>query len=74
MASQQPDIKIVDANRRGDRSLTLAHSRRSRRRLDDTADEVLKHVAHLWGFDVRLDEVEEDGKVDTTRETKLSTA
>ena len=74
VASQQPDIKIVDANRRGDRSLTLAHSRRSRRRLDDTADEVLKHVAHLWGFDVRLDEVEEDGKVDTTRETKLSTA
>ncbi len=74
VASQQPDIKIVDANRRGDRSLTLAHSRRARRSLDDNADEVLKHVAYLWGFDVRLDEIDEGGKVEKTRETKVTAA
>ena len=74
LASQQPDIKIVDANRRGDRSLTLAHIRRSRHRLDDNAGEVLKHVASLWGFDVRLEEIEEDGEVDPTGELKICAA
>jgi spore cortex formation protein SpoVR/YcgB (stage V sporulation) len=39
----------------------------NRRQLDtDTADEVLLHINRLWGkeFNVRLEEVDEDGYVD----------
>ena len=70
IASVQPDIKIAQADRRGDRSLTLTHTRRARRALDDSADEVLKHAARLWGFDVRLQELKACGEIETVREVK----
>ena len=36
----------------------------------DQTDEVLKHVARLWGFDVRLETVDEHGAVSNVRERK----
>jgi len=68
LSEQQPDIQVYCADRRGDRSLTLRYTKRNRRTLSKSADEVLKQVANLWGFDVRLEEVNEDGKVDNLRE------
>ena len=67
-----PDIKVWRADRRGDRSLTLRHTRHERRPLASSADDVLRHVAALWGFTVRLEEVDGDGRVDNLREAKAA--
>jgi stage V sporulation protein R len=49
--------------------LTLRHTEHNSRPLDDdSADEVLKHVARLWGFGVRLESVNADGDVGHSRE------
>jgi stage V sporulation protein R len=48
---------------RGDRSLTLRHTQHNHRPLGPSADEVLKHVARLWGFGVRLESVNSAGDV-----------
>ena len=61
--SREPDIQIWDVNVRGDRALTLRHTRHDNRPLNEEANEVLKHVARLWGFDVRLESVDVRGRV-----------
>ncbi len=67
LSDQQPDIKVYRADRRGDRSLTLRHTMHDRRPLNEHADEVLKHIANLWGFKVRLEEVDEEGELKNVR-------
>ncbi len=64
LGMREPDIQVHSVDRRGDRSLTLRHRRQLRRPLAGSADEVLKHVTRLWGFDVRLEAEDEDGKVE----------
>ncbi len=61
--SQVPDIQVARYDHRGDRSLTLQHRRFRKRPLDTEAEEVLKHLARLWGFTVRLETIDEDGDV-----------
>ena len=63
LGSREPNIQVVNVDRRGDRSLTLRHSRYNRRPLGDSVEEVLRHVRRLWGFDVRLEAVDEQGRV-----------
>ena len=46
----------------------MRHTRYKRRPLEDGADEVLKHVGRLWGFDVILEEVDDTGRVVKERE------
>jgi stage V sporulation protein R len=71
LGSREPNIQVWSVNVRGDRSLILRHSMVQRRPLQqDSADEVLKHVARLWGFDVRLDSVDENGLVCRSYEAK----
>ena len=48
---------------RGDRSLTLRHTRHNDRPLHEGANEVLKHVARLWGFGVQLESLDASGSV-----------
>ena len=60
-----PNIQVWNVNLRGDRSLTLRHTRHNDRPLDDGAQEVLKHVARLWGFGVHLESVDKHGDVTT---------
>ena len=48
---------------RGDRSLTLRHFMHQRRPVDESSTAVLEHVAYLWGFTVRLESQDEDGKI-----------
>ena len=52
-ASREPEHPGLEVNLRGDRSLTLRHTRHNNRPLHDSAQEVLKHVARLWGFGVQ---------------------
>ena len=63
LASREPDIQVWSVNLRGDRSLTLRHTRNNNRPLHDGAQEVLKHVARLWGFGVNLESVDQWGDV-----------
>jgi spore cortex formation protein SpoVR/YcgB (stage V sporulation) len=65
---QVPDIQVTRCDLRGDRSLTLQHRRNRKRPLAAEAEEVLKHLARLWGFAVRLETCDEDLKVVGTRE------
>ena len=60
---REPNIQVWNVNLRGDRSLTLRHMRHNDRPLDNGAEEVVKHVARLWGFRVRLESVDSDDRV-----------
>ena len=60
---REPNIQVWSVNLRGDRALTLRHTQHNDRPLHDDAQEVLKHVARLWGFDVHLESVDSKGRV-----------
>ena len=63
LGSREPNIQVWNVDLRGDRSLTLRHFSHQRRPLDDSSPAVMEHVAYLWGFTVRLENQEADGKV-----------
>ena len=63
LGSREPNIQAYNVDVRGDRSLTLRHFRYNRRPLGDSVDEMLKHIRRLWGFDVRMEAVDEHGRV-----------
>lgn len=63
LGSLEPNIQVYNVDLNGDRSLTLQHMQYNRIPLDKSAKEVMKHVARLWGFDVRLETVKENGTV-----------
>ena len=60
LSDREPNIQIVAADVRGDRSLTLRHTQHQRRTLDAGTNEVLKHVHRLWGFPVHLETFSND--------------
>ena len=59
---REPNIQVWNVDRRGDRTLTLRHTQVQGRPLADDTLEVLKHVARLWGFGVRIESADADGK------------
>jgi stage V sporulation protein R len=61
--SRIPDVQVVRYDRNGDRSLTLRHTRRRGRGLNEAAAQVVAHLHRLWGFDVRLETWEQDHEV-----------
>lgn len=68
LGSIEPNIQVYSVDRKGDRSLVLRHTQYHRMSLDESANEVIKHVARLWGFNIRLETVAEDGSVVDTIE------
>ncbi|WP_374334737.1 SpoVR family protein [Leeia sp.] len=66
LSQREPNIQVWNVNVRGDRSLTLRHFQHQRRPLNGNTTEVLKHVARLWGFNVHLESVDNDGTVTQT--------
>lgn len=68
--NREPNIQVWSVNTRDDRSLTLRHTQFQRRPLNNQTEEVLKHVARLWGFDVVLETVDPSGEVLETTECK----
>jgi stage V sporulation protein R len=65
LSIQEPNIQVYSADVRGDRSLTLQHLRQHHRPLEaDTAQEVLRHLRRLWGFDVHLESVDNGSVVE----------
>ncbi len=63
LGAREPNIQVWNVNLRGDRSLTLRHNQHNDRPLHDSAQEMLKHVARLWGFGVQLESVNGAGEV-----------
>ncbi len=67
--NQLPEIQVARYERDGDRSLLLRnHVYRGRPLADDEANEVLRHLGRLWGFPVRLEAIDGEGRVDGYRE------
>ena len=62
LSQREPNIQVFNVDVTGDRSLTLHHYRHDSIPLSDDTTEVLKHLRTLWGFDVYLHSVNEDGK------------
>ena len=63
LSKLEPNIQVFEVDLRGNRSLTLQHIQHDRVPLDnEDATQVLKHLRHLWRFDVLLDSIQE-GKV-----------
>ncbi|MDQ8021062.1 MAG: SpoVR family protein [Moraxellaceae bacterium] len=71
LGSREPYIQVWDVDLRGDRSLTLRHQAYKRRPMGDASDEMLRHVARLWGFNVRLETVDDAGDLLSTRECRV---
>jgi len=61
LGTREPNIQVWNVNLRGDRSLTLRHTQYQGRPLADDTQEVLKHVARLWGFGVQIESADADG-------------
>jgi len=70
-SARDPDIQVVSADLSGGRRLTLQHRVRNGILLDkDQCDRTLQHVAHLWGYRVKLLESDsESGKTLKEHET-----
>ena len=71
LTEREPNIQIVNVDVGGDRSMTLRHFRADRRPLHPMYKDVMKHLAYLWGFTVRLETANEDGTVEPTHEVKV---
>lgn len=70
LGNREPNIQVYSVNLEGDRSLTLRHIQYLNRPLNEQTDEILKHVARLWGFNVHLDTVNQKNEVLQTYECK----
>jgi stage V sporulation protein R len=70
LGNREPNIQVWSVNTRDDRALTLRHTQFQRRPLNKDTGEVLKHVARLWGFDVRLETITPEGILVDTVECK----
>jgi spore cortex formation protein SpoVR/YcgB (stage V sporulation) len=58
---QEPDIQIVDVDLAGDRKLALEHYVTNGVLLSEKdADRVVQHLADLWGYEVVLNEVDNE--------------
>jgi stage V sporulation protein R len=68
LSRREPDIQVVDVDLTGDRCLILAHYVHEGVLLDEkTCRSVLRYAAHLWGYGVRLLEI--DAATDATLKT-----
>jgi spore cortex formation protein SpoVR/YcgB (stage V sporulation) len=61
LSNIEPNIQVYEINIRGDRSLTLSYLAQDAIPLAKSHGEVLKHLHHLWGFSVKLEQVDEKG-------------
>ena len=63
LSNIEPNIQVWNVDVSGDRSLTLRFVPNHRVPLADSYHQVLKHLHRLWGFTVRLEQLNEDNTV-----------
>lgn len=62
IGTQQPNIQVVDVDLLGNRHLRLQHMVHDGVVLtEDSRDATLRHIRRLWGYDVSLIGIDEDG-------------
>ena len=61
LGNREPNIQVYNVDAYGDRALTLRHYMHDRRPLGDSTPEMLRHIARLWGYNVRMESVNQDG-------------
>jgi stage V sporulation protein R len=71
LGQREPNIQIWDVDIYGDRSLTLRHFMHDRRPLGDSTPEMLRHLARLWGYTVRVESVDEAGRIALVEECEV---
>ncbi|MFP1748649.1 SpoVR family protein [Lonsdalea quercina] len=64
LSNIEPNIQIWNVDLRGNRSMTLRYIPQNRAPLDKSSHEVMKHVYRLWGFEVFMEQLNEDGSVE----------
>ena len=73
LSRREPDIQVADVDLTGDRCLVLAHYVHDGVLLDEkTCRAVLRYTAYLWGYNVKLLEIE--AATDNTLKTYESEA
>jgi stage V sporulation protein R len=73
MGNLEPYIQVYNVNARGDRALTLRHDMHNGRPLAlESAEEVVRHLQQLWGFDVVLESVMDDRVVSSIVHSELA--
>jgi stage V sporulation protein R len=70
LGQREPNIQAYNVDVFGDRSLTLRHYQFNRRPLGETTPEMLRHVTRLWGYPVRMESVDEAGRVELVGESR----
>ncbi|WP_182864632.1 SpoVR family protein [Stieleria mannarensis] len=61
LSKREPEIEVTEADLKGNRRLVLTHRVRDGKILSsDDCNRVLRHVANLWGYRVRLIEIDAD--------------
>jgi len=63
LSNIEPNIQVWNVDVSGDRSLTLRFVPNNRVPLAESYHQVLKHLHRLWGFTVRLEQLNEDNTV-----------
>ena len=71
LGNREPNIQVYRVDLFGDRSLTLRHYESHRIPLGETTDEMLRHVARLWGYDVHIESVRDDGSISARRKCPI---
>jgi spore cortex formation protein SpoVR/YcgB (stage V sporulation) len=66
LANLEPNIQVYQVDTSGDRSLTLRYVPQNRVPLADDHGEVLRHMHRLWGFDIKLEHLNEFNIVNKT--------
>jgi len=64
LANIEPNIQVYDVQVDGDRSLTIRYYPQQQVPLAKSAEQVLKHLHRLWGFEVKLEQKKDDGSID----------
>ena len=63
LSNIEPNIQVHNVEINGDRSLTLRYVPSNNIPLADSHSEVLRHLHRLWGFDIRLEQLDPEGNV-----------
>ncbi len=65
LSNLEPNIQVYNVDVRGDRSLTLRYIPQNDIPLAKSQHQVMRHLHRLWGFDVKLEQENEDGTITT---------
>ncbi|WP_298775369.1 SpoVR family protein [uncultured Shewanella sp.] len=63
LSNLEPNIQVQNVAISGDRSLTLRYIPTHQIPLDDSCHEVVKHLHELWGFNVKIEQENEQGDI-----------